>query len=962
MGEPVAFSEVFRAEVQCIARLKKSCGHSGSISEVPNVTNNLLGLSLSGGGIRAAIFQLGVLQALSSATFLHKFDYISAVSGGGYVAGWLAAWVARAQSFKTVSQALGASYTRPEPPAVSWFRNNSDYLTPRRSLLGADASDFTAAYLRNFVMNLAIWVMVMSFLLLLPRAALALYKDCSQNVALMQIAAILGGGLALFGLFYVLYGFVRHRASERKDATRRARIIDGVLSSLAATVVLIVFFAALEYYGYFTLWLPSLLVGAGLLLFQLPRPTAPGAQFRRVVVQSVLSAFFVSAWIFYWSLSSTGVVTPPYLHHFIVRGTDSFKVITYVSSVVVMFTFLWLVRQANLSKCARFLNSSVFGYLRCAFATLLTAVGCCYVVYRGAREASYLKYVVKSIGPERALPWFFTFRIPLYILLGTLAFSLLVAILGRAVPGVARDIVNRLSGMLYGAAAGWMLLGWIALYAPLYLERHYTQLYVLYLPLWLVCTLACFLVRQDMGFRPPYVRMAMFWFGRGVPYVFIAGLLMLCSWALNTYYFRVTVGREDGEYWSMMYGTFHVAVWATMAALALAGALLSWRCGVNLTSMHEFLIRRLERSFLTLEAENSSDASSPQKAVTMHSLSDPAVMGSDGCPYFLFNTALNLGKGVRAEWRDRAAASFLLSPLYCGYQYPWKMEAVERQGLAAVSFQRTSEYKYAEEHGVKLSTAMAISSSALGSNMGAYTSPRVRFLHTLFNLRLGVWFNNPRHKVSWSSRFPRSRLSMLWSELLGLTNERHPYVYLSDGGHFENLGIYELVRRRCRLIVCCDASEDPSSEYSALGNAVQRCRTDFGVEIVFGPERLFSVQNGTRRSFAVAYGKICYSLAGEEADGVLVYLKPTIGGEESADIINYKIRQEDFPHHSTMIQWFGESRFEGYRSLGFFIGKSFADDICGQNGVPGNEADLLSMVRAMLGMAGERAEAAYGSN
>ena len=74
-------------------------------------------------------------------------------------------------------------------------------------------------------------------------------------------------------------------------------------------------------------------------------------------------------------------------------------------------------------------------------------------------------------------------------------------------------------------------------------------------------------------------------------------------------------------------------------------------------------------------------------------------------------------------------------------------------------------------------------------------------------------------------------LRELLYELLGMTTDRREWVYLSDGGHFENLGIYELVRRRCRFIIACDAGQDGAVTFGDLGNAIEKCRSDFGVDI-----------------------------------------------------------------------------------------------------------------------------------
>jgi hypothetical protein len=109
---------------------------------------------------------------------------------------------------------------------------------------------------------------------------------------------------------------------------------------------------------------------------------------------------------------------------------------------------------------------------------------------------------------------------------------------------------------------------------------------------------------------------------------------------------------------------------------------------------------------------------------------------------------------------------------------------------------------------------------------------------------------------------------------------RRPLLYLSDGGHFENLGLYELVRRRCRLIVVCDAGCDPAPfGFEDLGNAVRKCRNDFGAEIHLDLAPLVAADD-ERRRFAI--GRIDYAAGGT---GVLVYVKPLVAGDEPADIL-----------------------------------------------------------------------------
>jgi hypothetical protein len=150
-------------------------------------------------------------------------------------------------------------------------------------------------------------------------------------------------------------------------------------------------------------------------------------------------------------------------------------------------------------------------------------------------------------------------------------------------------------------------------------------------------------------------------------------------------------------------------------------------------------------------------------------------------------------------------------------------------------------------------------------------------------------------------------------------------VYLSDGGHFENLGLYEMVARRCRWIVVSDAGCDADYAFQDLGNAIRKIRIDLGIPIDFpGGVAIDAAHagNGNRHG---AFGVIHYSAVdGDVADGVLLYLKATLSGDEPVDVRNYAMSHPDFPHETTANQWFGESQFESYRTLGLHTIASLA--------------------------------------
>jgi hypothetical protein len=343
-------------------------------------------------------------------------------------------------------------------------------------------------------------------------------------------------------------------------------------------------------------------------------------------------------------------------------------------------------------------------------------------------------------------------------------------------------------------------------------------------------------------------------------------------------------------------------------------------------------------------------------------------------PLHVINMTLNLVHGDRLAWQQRKAESFTVTPLHSGsFQIP---DSDDRSGGVYGSYRRTHEY--AGDGGITIGTAVAISGAAVSPNMGYYSSPLVTFLMTVFNVRLGWWLGNPgpagskrRWYEKWIVRkeaepsndsnerkyskhyyelaYPKSAVYPIIAEALGLTNDRNSYIYLTDGGHFENLGLYEMVLRRCRLILVSDASDDADFQYDNLGNAVKKIRIDLGIPIEFKSMQIFPRKDKKKGAFC-AIGTIGYSAVDtidsfgqfgkptqvKAPDGVIVYLKPIFYGDESRDIYHYAMTHETFPHESTVDQWFSESQFESYRKLGSYV----VDTIC-QNPLVGNPPRAL---------------------
>jgi hypothetical protein len=266
--------------------------------------------------------------------------------------------------------------------------------------------------------------------------------------------------------------------------------------------------------------------------------------------------------------------------------------------------------------------------------------------------------------------------------------------------------------------------------------------------------------------------------------------------------------------------------------------------------------------------------------------------------------------GKRLAWQQRKAQSFTMTPLHCGnYELGYRDSA-----------------KYGGPKGITLGSAIAISGAAASPNMGYHSSALAAIVMTLFNARLGAWLGNPGKvgNAAWTHLGPRSAVAALTREALSLTNNESPYISLSDGGHFENLGIYEMVLRRCRTIIVLDGGCDPERQLEDLGNALRKIRIDLRVPIDFDDHQIDNIQQEKSR-YAVA--RIRYSSHEDGGpDGLLVYLKATLLGNEPPDVSSYKKLHPEFPHETTADQFFNESQTESYRMLGLQTIYELCDD------------------------------------
>ena len=357
--------------------------------------------------------------------------------------------------------------------------------------------------------------------------------------------------------------------------------------------------------------------------------------------------------------------------------------------------------------------------------------------------------------------------------------------------------------------------------------------------------------------------------------------------------------------------------------LLLISVVVAFFININRYSLHAMYRNRLIRAYLGASnpsrKPNKFTGFDPKDNFPVHLLAPQ--IDHKARLFHVLNLTLNLVAGKELAWQERKAESFTVSPLHSGSCNP------------GLGYRSSEEYggveKEPNESGISLGTAMAISGAAASPNMGYHSSAVVGALMALFNARMGWWLGNPgpAGKSTYDKEGPFWALKPMIAEAFGLTDDESTYVYLSDGGHFENLGLYEMVLRRSHIIIVSDAGCDEKCSYEDLGNAIRKIRIDMGIPIEFNLPMKISSRLDDEKGQYCALACIRYSCVdGPKAkDGILVYIKPAFYGNEPRDVYNYAIAHPAFPHESTADQFFTESQFESYRMLGSHI----METICG---------------------------------
>lgn len=365
--------------------------------------------------------------------------------------------------------------------------------------------------------------------------------------------------------------------------------------------------------------------------------------------------------------------------------------------------------------------------------------------------------------------------------------------------------------------------------------------------------------------------------------------------------------------------------WGGSEFLWLGGglAILIFWFFVDLTqwSLHPFYRRRLSSAFFvrrTTEEERREGAPGVEEL----SFRDPLYLSEldtkGRFPELIVCAAANISD-EGATPPGRGAASFTFTANEVGGMSVGVLSTAEFENL--VKGRGNSDRLGTAARDVTLPAAVAMSGAAVSPSMGKHSIRALTFLLGLTNVRLGVWLPNPRWVEKLAGRRRAGHLRpppwYLFHELLGHNRANHKYLYISDGGHFENLGLVELLRRGCTTIFCFDASGDSAETFNTLGEAVALARTEVQVDIEIEPE---GMKPEGERGWAPTdhvLGTFRYlNTDCTDDDGVLIFAKAAVTKDAPWDVRAFHQSDKKFPNHSTFDQLFDDQKFESYRALG----------------------------------------------
>ncbi len=876
-------SELRRAESAAIHERRTTCGLPVGDAADGQLPKDTLGLGLSGGGIRSATFNLGMLQALAKHHLLRRVDVLSTISGGGYIGCFLGRFFDRLRGSPVPpADLVEGALVDPQSPEITWLRRHGNYIAPNGK---SDLHTNLGIFFRNFL-TLHLVVGLIAFVAF--GVANTLRYDLLEKVS--AVFPYIGG-------------------------------LDWADMPLGHLV---------EAGGLGAFWSPWF------MLFEL-----------------VLLVFIIPRGIGYWLVSPRW----PERYNCAILGA-TFFVLTVLLSLTVRNGWNTTTALAAVPLLASFLFvEHAWWQVRLQNAAVGT----------GGDSIERLR--------ARAI---LTLDLGLWLALG-------LSLLGFAFVDTAAHAVyeaylrHNQSYLAALAQVGAVLVGLLPVLQ--FTARMVSQ--------W-----------QSKNKNPSSLTR---WLSLPAVNALVAVMLIAPPTVVVCLLSHATFGGGDtprrGEM-LVLGGLFLSILFAFPVSLPF----------INRSSLNQTYAARLAGAYL--------GASNPLRQASRNRMGrdiDQVMPGDDtdsltayqpfkaGGPLHLLGTCVNetVDQLTLRESRDRLGNILAVSPLGLSIGRYWhglwdapQFAVGQVPGTAHPLLDirgnpppvRPSWCGTQERlESMPLRRWMAISGAAFGSGMGQHTSLALSFLFTMSGLRTGYWWDTG---LSAADRGMRPHVSfsrrLLWllphifptqSCLLDEALARFPgpwsrLWYLSDGGHFENLGAYELVRRRVPYMIVIDAGADSDYDFDDFANFQRKVRIDFQAQLDLftdqewndAVDRLATTRPGAskdakqqwreyfrpvRDQLAVpgphggtfdemtptrdADGRItepakkCAALfrinyPDTDTSSVLLYVKATLLGDEPPNVRNYMLENPDFPHQSTADQFFDEAQWESYRQLGEHLG------------------------------------------
>lgn len=923
-------------------------------------------LCLSGGGVRSAALCLGVLRSLADRDWrlLRHFHYLSTVSGGGYIGAWLTRFIAdqdaaqKSRSIEDIEAIIGARPSEGEAPPVKRLRGYANFLVPQSGLLSLDTLAGVLLWLRNTLINWFIFLPIFGALAAAPLLHFAgMGALLEEPLPWFGEAAIivLSCLCLLAGVFASIVNLPTHafpdglapgKPAEAFGKTGR-RLIPITVVPLLAWCVLVpaavaphtisstqsrhigtVFWAeqkvpcpvrpapacpapAMEAQcaapaaaSCCTAQKPAVAQARAASCARPKRQDYPSAWYWQILLLPILSfAVCLLAYGLAWRTLAQRTFDPPrarYAHLGLFRA----GICPWLASAAVSSLLLWwgicLARDAGLYWV------TLAGPLWVALAETL-------------RITIYVALRHKSLRGDLDREWLARLNgIKLVVALAGAAGGAVVVVGGAMLDSLGADAVKATTG---GGLVSGGLVAWIGRSARTAFSARDAATKL---------TDGALAILTNLGIV-----------------VFAAALFLLIGQGLAQGIGWITEAAAGRSPWVL----FAVCL-LTLAALLILAFGLGRLINLNRFSMHAVYRNRLIRAFLG-SARKPADRR-PDPFTRFDPLDNIRIADAftDRSPARLFpviNTALNRTSGIDTARAERKADSFTITPLRCGSaalgqpaEPNGKPRGAYALSRAYAGNERETGWKD-ERKGISLGTAMAISGAAASPNMGYHSSPLTAFVMTLLNVRLGAWLPNPGADFAekappskgWKDRGkallsellgtsrmtakqlrrsgPRNAVRASLSDLTGRSDDRQDYIYLSDGGHFDNLGLYEMLRRECGLMLVIDAGQDQEYAYADLARALNYARIDFGTEVTF----LKAIRVGEKKLSAQGAFAIVRYRSGRM--GRIAYLKSWLPEDAPVELLAMRARKKSFPHESTLNQFFTESDFEAYRRLGEYL-------------------------------------------